>query len=147
MRQTLLCLLLLCAASSVQAQQRIPIAVNHSGDDVVGERLAFEIREAIRRSAAYELTSVDNSLFQIQLVTIDPQDRGSRNAGNQTVAAIAYTVSNLIPFEEKNPQTWLRMLLTANVQTCGRNVVDGCAKGLVAILDREIEKYKRAAGR
>jgi hypothetical protein len=127
-----------CLAQS----SKLSVAILHTGEDPAGERLAYEIREAIRRSAAYELAPLEKSTLQVQLVTIDTQDKGSRLYGNATAAATAFTVSNFIPYEAHNPQTWLPIFLTATIQTCGIRALEDCAKSTLAVLDKEVEHYK-----
>jgi hypothetical protein len=47
------------------AQQKVDVAVLHSGDDSVGAKLAFAVREAIRRSAGYQVATSRDALLRI----------------------------------------------------------------------------------
>lgn len=124
------------------AQTKISVSVMHSGSDMVGPQLAFAVREAIRRSAAYELKVDSDALFSVRLVTIDP-DRGTSRAGNWAVASVTFTMRNWLPLDKTDPQTWYPIYLSSSVVTAGTKAVDDSARGIVAQLDEAVEQFKR----
>ena len=146
LRTLIICCTLYAAAFTSPAWsqvEKLTVSVSHSGDDSVGSRLAFAVREAIRSSSGYQLVS-EKSTLQIEVVTLDP-NRGERNSGNQTVSSVTYTMRNFLPYEKGNPQTWLPIFLSVWIGLAGANRVDEQAKSILAALDREVESYKRMA--
>jgi hypothetical protein len=136
--------LLLTPASAVGQQEKVNVYVDHTGNDPVGQRLAFALREAIRASRGYELASLPQCLFQVSLVTMDPEDSPSR-AGKSTVVCLIITMKNLLPLQEQNPQTWYPIFLDGNVLMCGIRKVDELAQGILAALDAAVERFRAAA--
>jgi len=138
---------MLCVAPLVYAQDaarpKTKVWVSHSGSDNIGRELAYEVREHIRRSAAYELGTDAEHFFAIRLVTLDP-DINNASRGAATVAAVTITVINLLPYRAGNPQTWLPIYLTSTIVLSGRSRTSEMAKGIVADLDREAEDYRAA---
>ncbi len=133
--------LLLATPTVASAQeQRALVSVSHAGEDSVGQRLAFALREAIRSSAGYRLVDYKEALFRVSLVTLDP-DRSL--SGNKTAAAVTYTVRNTLPFKDSNPQTWYPIYLTTSIVIAGADRTEDQARGILASLDANIEDYKR----
>ncbi len=134
-------LLLLQVPLPTTAQEsKLSLSVEHSGQDSVGQRLAFALREAIRQSAGYRLVPVSGSLFRIDLVTLDPD----RSSGNWTAAAITYSMRNDLPLDKTDPQTWYPIYLSTKVIISGSSRVDEQAKSILAGLDQEVEEYRKA---
>ncbi len=53
------------------------ISVVHTGDDSVGRRFAYAVREKIRESASYLLTQADVARIEIHIVTLDASSLGN----------------------------------------------------------------------
>jgi hypothetical protein len=139
------CLLLvafvLSGAATAQTP-KIPVAVNHTGDDSVGQRLAFSVREVVRASRGYDLAQGPGSMFRIGLVTLNPENsRGSQNIW--TAAAITFTMRNLNSFDDRNPQTWYPIHLETYIVTVGSGRIEDQAKSIVAALEAAIEEYRK----
>lgn len=130
----------LCTSAPQSA--KVKVSVNHSGSDSVGTTLALSVREAIRRSAGYELASETDALYEIKLISVDGN---VPRPGTMSAIAIVITAANLIPYEKANPQTWLDIFLTASVVSLGNARVDGYGSVVLGILDAEVEKYKAAS--
>jgi hypothetical protein len=82
-----LCFSFSLPSALAQSTTKIPVSVNHSGDDNVGQRYAFELREVIRGSHSMRLIS-DNEAdprIAISVVTIDGN---SRSPGNSMAAIV-----------------------------------------------------------
>ena len=134
-------------ASTANAQQRkTAIAVELSGQDSIGQQLAYTVREELRRSSAYEVSIPKDAVFSINIVSIDLALPNEQRGGSAAVA-ISYTMSNFIPYKAGDPQTWYPIYLTTEVMAVGRNRVDTQAKSIVATLDQEIEKFRGQASR
>lgn len=130
------------AVARAQSTPKLSVSVSHSGEDSVGERLAFHIREAIRASNAYELVTGPSALFRISLVTLNP-DRES--SGNRTAASYVVSMRNTNPFREQHPETWYPIFMTSGVVTSGSARVKETAEELLATLDSEVEEYRSEA--
>ena len=78
---------------AIAQEAKISVSVSHSGEDTVGQRLAFALREAIRSSGGYQLISGPKATYRISLVTLDPA-KSPAAAGNWTVAAVTFTMRN-----------------------------------------------------
>lgn len=140
-----LAMMLAAPATSAAEQQTIPVHVDHTGQDMVGQRFAYQLREAVRGSTAYRLEQSTDAMFTIHLVTLDPDDElETRNS--RTIAAIAMTMSNLVPFERGNPQTWLPIYMQSVVVIVGANQLKSMAQSVLADFDVAVESVKQQYG-
>lgn len=125
-------ILLLLTAKSSLAQTAV--FVEATAPDPVGSRLAYAIKEGIRRSAGMSLADREaDALIGVSLVTLDP-DR-SDAGGNRTIYSVVWTARTL-------HSTPVRMYLTNSVGICGTNRVSACADGLVADTDAQATKVR-----
>lgn len=141
------CVLILLLATSIgndanaqAAQKKILISVSHSGEDVVGESMAYAVREELRKSQAFNVAPAKEALFDIQLISLDT-DLASKSGASSAIA-VTFTMANLLPLNSKDPQTWLSLHLQSSVVIVGRNRVDQQARSIVASLDAAIEDLK-----
>ena len=78
---------------------KVPIEVDSLSDDSVGERLAFQLRERIRQSTGYSLTSTNEPHMVLVLRTMDRDCLGKNKS---TIYSIVWTFKkdnvNLIIF-------------------------------------------------
>jgi hypothetical protein len=133
-------------AQAKRSEQKLPVFVSFSGDDAVGQDLAYSVREELRKSAAFNSVTAKEAIFFINLVSLDLSVGNERN-GSWSAVAVSYVMENLLPLEEGNPQTWYKIHMTTNLFTVGRNRTESVAKSIVSTLDREIEEYKAASKR
>jgi hypothetical protein len=122
-------------------EKRFAVQVDHTGEDLVGQRLAYEIREAIRGSHAYQLEQSPEAIFTIHLVTLDPDDG---NKGLRSIAAITITMRNFVPYEANNPQTWMPMYMNTEVVIVGSNQLKSMAHSIIADFDVAVEQVKQS---
>lgn len=109
-----------------QSPSRTKVSLSHTGTDAVGQRLAYVIREELSRSARYEQEpTYRDGLLRVDLVTIDPT---VEKRGNQTVAAVCYSMVNLAAYDPKDPHTWMRIYLTSEVVIDASNSAEEQAK-------------------
>ena len=120
---------------------RTSISVAHRGEDILGKRLALELREAIRASSGYELLPGPQSTYRIGLVTLDPA-RGQPAAGNWSIVAVTFTMKNNSAFDDKNPHTWYPIYLTTSAITVVEVRVRETAQSIFAALEADIEAYR-----
>ncbi|MCK6401467.1 MAG: hypothetical protein L6Q74_06120 [Sphaerotilus natans subsp. sulfidivorans] len=142
-RVLLLTLALLTAVAASAQDGKLSVSVDHSGNDVVGQRLAFAVREAIRSSAGYRLEQPRDALLHLSLITLDPE-RAPSNTGFWTAAAVSYTMRNGLPYEKGNPQTWYAINLSTSIVIAGTSRVEEQAKSILAVLDKQVDEYRKA---
>ena len=145
MKRIVWALMLVLASSIAFAQDsKIGVSISHSGEDSIGKRLAFSLREAVRSSSGYQLVSPEESGLEVRLVTLDPE-RSPQASGNWTVASVTIVMANFLPYEKGNPQTWYPIYMTSVVMTVGGQRTEEKAKSILATLDDALEKYRSAA--
>jgi hypothetical protein len=130
------------AQPALAQDTKVSVSVSHSGEDSAGKQFAYAIREAIRASNGFRLESGNQAGLQVNIITLDPE-RASSSTSNWTAASISYTMSNFIPFEKGNPQTWYPIYLTSQVMTVGTQRTVEQARAVMATLDDVLEKYRR----
>ncbi len=112
-------------------QQKIPVFINYSGEDLVGEKLFYVIKEEIRKSSSMELSyNIENSL----VLNIVSTDYDANSPGNACVYSIAWCVQ----FSLSLPQYYY----TSSVGSCGLDRVEDVAGRLVAMTDDKIAQLK-----
>jgi hypothetical protein len=130
-------------SAHAQASEKVTVGVLHSGDDVVGMRLAFALKEALRASQGYQLgTDYARTLVRFNLITLNPV-QSRKQTGNWTVASATLTMQNHTRFEPNNPQTWYPIYLTSVLVTCGSAEITECANNLMATLEDVLASYWR----
>ncbi len=127
--------LLLMVLATSTASSQTAIWVHSTAEDTVGRQLAFELREAVRRSAAMSLAdrSQDGRIY-VRLVTMDPDS--SSGGASRTIYSAVWTMQTF-------HDTPVEMFLTSYVGTCGRQRVASCAQGLAAITDEQVTDLRR----
>ena len=125
--------LLLIAAASASAQVTVYVSV--TAPDAVGGRLAYSIKEGIRRSTAMQLVDREQDGFvRVNLVTLDPD---KTSPGIRTIYSVVWTTETF----HKIPVT---MYLTNRVGICGSDHVLQCAESLVAGTDEQVSFVRLA---
>jgi hypothetical protein len=51
-------------------------------------------------------------------------------------------MTNYLPLDTKDPQTWLPLYLNSSLLVVGRNRIEPQAKSIVASLDQAVEEYR-----
>ena len=123
------------------AEEKIGVSVSHSGDDVVGQKLAFSLKEVIRGSNGYQLISGPAASMRVALVTLEPENSNSRK-GTWTVASVVITMRNFNQYVKTEPHSWYPIFLTSLVMTSGSNRVEDTAKSILASVDAALEEYR-----
>jgi len=122
------------------ANAQIKVEVSATSDDVVGQRLVYNIREVVAGSKTLTNQFDDDEMrLRIVVVTVNPQDGGSQYS---TIYSAVFVVHR--------PGRGLPLYLTSYVGTCGQQRVRECAEGVVSIAAKEgedIMKAARATGR
>jgi hypothetical protein len=108
------------------------VVVSHSGDDRVGELLAYELREQIKMSAQMTLAQIADMRHgvKLNLVTLDPRE-GERLEGNVAVLSATWIY---YAFDGENE---VELFLTSTVGQVGENRVESVARSLVSTTDEQ----------
>src|SRR5262245_55347134 len=118
----------LCFAQS----KKIPVAIDHEGEDSVGRGIAFSLKEAIRASQGFFL--VDDSSVKARIVarmaSVD-----ALNEGNMSSIEIAIVYDSM-----EIPAGGIYLNIVA--QNCGRNRIEACAKGILVEIDRQADRLR-----
>jgi hypothetical protein len=120
--------LLFAFASPSLAQVKIYVAA--TAPDSVGARLAYALKEGIRRSASMSLADrkQDGALWVI-FVTLDPDK--SQGGSDRTIYSAVWTMQTF----HDVPVT---MYLSSTVGLCGSKRVQECADSLAAETDEQV---------
>jgi hypothetical protein len=129
--------------SSAQTRPRAGVCVAQEGEDAVGSRLAYAVREELRKSAGYDVVERSKCLYRISLISLDLAS-GSESQGVRSTVSVVVTMTNLLPLKASDPQTWYPIYLTSGVFTVGSSRVDDQAKSVMALLDQAVEDFKAA---
>lgn len=114
---------------------RSPVVVEHAGQDSVGQRLAYELREVIRASQSMRLVTASEAdpRIVVYLVTIETS-RSSPGSSTSAAMTVAY---------DSDALSLRGYLLTTVVQNCGTQRTQECARDLAASVDEQLEKVRK----
>ena len=129
-----LCLLLpaICVAQS----KKIPVAVNHEGEDSIGQAVAFALKEALRGSQGFVFVETNAKTPRIMIVA---QSVGALVTPlKDRVSAIAYSI---IYYRPKAPGVGI--FLGIKVQSCGPEIIEFCAKQILPSIDQAVDFLRR----
>lgn len=118
------------ANNALAKEERLPVSVNATADDMVGRSLVYKIKEELRRSASMRLVDTDEKGVQLVIVTL-PRD--SDNPSLSTVYSAVWTLE----YGDVYPA-----YIKSQVGYCGRDAVDSSAVTLVANTDKVYEDFK-----
>ena len=126
-------LLVLLAPGFCFAQKKIPVQVVHSGNDIVGQRMVYALKERIRASRGMELINdYTRPRIVLSIVSID---NSPSNSG------ISSAISTAILYDSLTTRL-SGAYITSYVQTCGTQKAESCAESLTAVTDAETEKLR-----
>jgi hypothetical protein len=150
-RPTFLAILILLLAPVIchaQSPKKILVDVRHYGDDPVGRRFAFALKEAIRASQSFLLLDMAADMSS-QLSTrkkgpiafISMELRSLDTSGGAGLAsAIATTIVCRGTTESLNV---LESYITTQLQHCGIDRAESCAKNLLPALDEAVQMLRQ----
>ena len=124
-------------ANAQEEKSYLPVYLfSQCDNDSVGQRIAYRVREGLRRSSSMKLAdSYVESVIQMSLVCLDPSP-----GDNGTISRYSYSITFL------NRKGYYDYQLTHGVGNCGTRRVDECADGLVADIDSEAGNLKLRIG-
>src|SRR5262249_38742088 len=111
------------------ADKTIPVEILQSGKDSLGQRFAFEIKEAIRGSRSMRLVTDSSPHLIVHIVTLDPDTDAP---GNRTITSVT------IVYDSMNTPA-RGAYLTSYVAVCGVQRINECARGILPDIDSAAE--------
>jgi hypothetical protein len=129
---TTLFLALMASPHVFALSPKIPVLVDHSGKDNVGQQYAFELKEGIRASQAFRLV-VDSESPHVAVRLVSVAEDSQENLAS----AVAYTIAY-----DSSSTPGIGILLTMGVNSCGRTAVKRCALGLLPKVDRQVDALR-----
>jgi hypothetical protein len=118
-----------CTAAAAAATRVQGIEVHHDGDDPVGVKLAFQVRELIRRTASMRIQET-GTRFVVYLVT---SDVAVSNGGRETVYGVTWVFYD--------GETRLYLYIVSGVGAVSTDRIDSAAATIVANTDAAIAKW------
>src|SRR5438046_6458762 len=122
-------------AASVDAQtvrQKVPVVIKATiaSDDMVGRQVVFELKEALRSSASFQLIDdpkydILHAFLKMSLVTL------RQSAGSTAIATATVYDSIEMPLNGA--------YISASVHTCGSERAVGCARQMLSSMDEDVE--------
>lgn len=128
---SLLILLIFISINIALGEEKHKIYVNHSGDDSIGIRVSYEVKEKISSSERYELINktMDTMHFMIRISSISINDY-------QSAISIAY----LVYFSD-----YISYFITQDIGVTGSLKTQETANLIVANADKYISDYSEKA--
>ena len=115
----------LSLAAMPQDTGRLPVYVNFNGNDIVGQRLKYQLSQSLARSSTLSAAvNADRSIFIVNLTTLG----SPAGETHQTI----YSVSYLLRDGEG-----LDGYLDGTVAFCGSDRLPECAESIVADVDAQ----------
>lgn len=143
----MLILLLATAICHAQTPKKILVEVSHYGDDQVGRRFAFALKEAIRGSQSFLLLDMANPSPQLStrndksgIAFIDLELRSLDAGGGGLASAISTTI---VCRGTTESLTVSESYITTQLQVCGIDRAESCAKNLLPTLDEAVQMLRR----
>lgn len=127
-------LLLISITAYAQNEEKTAVKVIHNGDDVVGNRLAYAIKEAIRKSYSMRISEEKEKKIVVLIATLP---------SNPDYPAISTTYS--VTWCISIPETQSLYYQNGITGYCGSNQVDNAADGIAAKTDEQVSEFKRDA--
>jgi len=122
------------SASAAGGESKAHIGVISTAEDTVGSQLVYKIKEGLRSSKGMTLASPDESVVQLRVITLDPDD----NTGRRTIYSVVWTVPQ---FTNKSA----KLYWTSSVGICGANRISSCAESLIAETDKVVSEVQDVA--
>jgi hypothetical protein len=132
---------------SSSAQRKVAVEVKYGSRDSVGSRLAYQLKERIRRAAGLRLTNIGEDKLVIRLITEDifgklerlPEVRDiiSKIGGKTTI--YSYTITYCVELLGGGGE----LFLETNLGVCGADSVTNVAEAIVTRIDEQADiKHK-----
>ena len=126
----ILALAALAPLATLAQDKVIPVEINHTGKDPVGQNIVFHLKEKIRASQRMSLVQgVDTPRMKMVITSVTSGTTKDPEASSALATAYVYDDKD-VPIDGA--------LILTHVYDCGRDRAESCAQRLLVILDREI---------
>lgn len=123
----------LIGASAAAQPARVPVAIDRTGDDALGNQLTFTVRDQLGRSGTMrEASSEETSAMVAHLVTMDPDGQG-----DSTIYSLA------VSLKVNNDDFYY----TSFVGVCGADRIASCGQSIYQSLGTLVEEIRQAMNR
>ena len=123
-------------APAVCLAQKIPVAVDHEGEDAVGKAVALALKETIRNSARFAL--VERGVKSPRIIVISESTDALTDPQKGRVSAIAFSI---IYYRTNGPGVGI--FLGIAVQSCRPNIIEVCASRVLPYVERAVDFLQR----
>lgn len=134
-RSLFLTILLIFSSIAAASAQKFGVWVSHTGEDQVGDRLAFEIREELGRSNRYKEASYREASFQIFIATMAAEEN---SGANWSIGSVTYTMASTDHTLGKHSAPL--EYLSSQVISVGRTQVKALAQDILASFDKIVNE-------
>ncbi|MBI2380196.1 MAG: hypothetical protein HYV16_05550 [Gammaproteobacteria bacterium] len=124
-----LAVLLILLSGPVMAKD--PVQVLHTGNDIVGERLVYAIKEGVQRSASMRISESERGRVGVIISSVDMKDGGLDGVS-------AYSIVWVLAQEGNG----VSIYIDSTVGFCGGLRVAECADAIVARTSSRIESIR-----
>ena len=132
----------LILVGNIYCQEKVIVSISHAGDDYVGNRLRFRIKEILLRSPAYEYN--DKSDIVISLISMDSNCSGEGNSSFVTVTFSKLTTVQESYMGEIQPLKIAELLIgTPSLYLVGSNRIQDIAETIVSQFDEAFERFSQ----
>lgn len=129
---------ILYISSIAFAQTKIAVEVEHSGNDPVGQRLVYKLKENIRSSGLLKLTTINEPRFIISIITIDTETTNTYKG-----YSCAYSLVWILCIKK---DYWDKKYIRHKVGICGSDRVNEVAERIVAQTDIIVSDFLKVIG-
>lgn len=103
-------------------------------NDTVGKAVVLAVKERIAKSELFDLVDEGEAQLELGIVTLPVGGPGVQSAMAMNV---------IVGEKSPSPFRWGYQLAgSLGLKTCGRDVVDTCAQGLISNLDQRLESHR-----
>jgi len=130
-------IVILCIHIDVKADDKMPVEVNFSGDDAIGNRLAYQVKENIRRANTMELSDNNGPKYIIIINSIDIHKENPGISSAYSIIWLQCVIRSFIFSGVRKDHSQLRFS-DSLVGFCGGQRVKEVAEIIIAKTDKII---------
>ncbi|MDP2045686.1 MAG: hypothetical protein Q8L00_05665 [Deltaproteobacteria bacterium] len=111
---------------------KVPVEIDHKGEDDVGRKLVYQIKQMIHKSQSLTITHDKNQpRLKVSIITIDENNNNSELSHNSTVYSLVISY----------PWAFYEDILYHSVGICGKKRIKEVSENIVANIDEQNEIY------
>ena len=125
---------------------KIPIEVQLQTADPLGTRLGYAVKENIRKSSRYEMTSSSGPRLVLGIVTMNPTPFNSNGEGGAVYSTtLMFDDDSGVPawssrsFHLDTINIWAPFFIKGWLGVCGEEKIESVANDILADIDKEVD--------